>query len=160
MNSKYFDKRGEPITSIEWSYLFGDPKYKRVALHTIDRQYNIYETSDLECTQDDHGIISTVWLGIDHGYDGRLQIFETLVQTPASPSESMERYSTLEEATVGHQRFIDELLRNFHGRLINLNDINNAILIWTWGEDAIFIDKIPLGDNNENKKTKKDRSTD
>lgn len=55
--------------------------------------------------------ISTVWLGLDHSFgDGPPLIFETMV-FPSNgdlSEEDMDRYSTREEALVGHQRMVEK----------------------------------------------------
>lgn len=51
--------------------------------------------------------ISTIWLGIDHGgNDNRPLVFETMVFKPKSGGQECycDRYSTWEEAQLGHQR--------------------------------------------------------
>lgn len=51
-------------------------------------------------------VVSTVFLGIDHGYgDEPLQLFETMT----FPGEDQWRYSTWDEAEHGHAQVVDEL---------------------------------------------------
>ena len=87
-----YDRQGNPMTDVmEWGKLFEAPEYKRVA----------------ETTLSDGKWVSTVWLGLDHRYDGDGPplIFETMV----FPSHGkyveldMDRYSTEEEAITGHE---------------------------------------------------------
>ncbi len=54
--------------------------------------------------------ISTVWLGLNHRHcAGRPLIFETMVFAPDKGGNTcfeMARYSTLEEARLGHKAFV------------------------------------------------------
>jgi len=49
--------------------------------------------------------VSTVFLGLDHGWDGRLAVFETLVFGGKNDGD-MRRYSTYDEAKVGHEDMV------------------------------------------------------
>ena len=53
--------------------------------------------------------ISTVWLGLDHSYDGRKPLlFETMIfaDDEIGGDIYMDRYTTWEEAEAGHQKAI------------------------------------------------------
>jgi hypothetical protein len=52
--------------------------------------------------------VSTVWLGLDHnyGFNNRPLIFETMVFGPGDHSEDCLRYSTEEEARLGHKMIV------------------------------------------------------
>lgn len=59
--------------------------------------------------------ISTVWLGLDHGFpwmrNHRPLIYETMVFHEGDTMDThTERYSTLEEAFIGHARIVDTLI--------------------------------------------------
>ncbi|WP_104150985.1 hypothetical protein [Mycobacterium intracellulare] len=54
-------------------------------------------------------IVSTVWLGMNHAWDGGLAIFETMI-FGGDYSEYQMRYATEAEALAGHQRTVDDLL--------------------------------------------------
>jgi hypothetical protein len=86
---RYFDRNGQPMTTDQFADLFGDWNYKRVAKTKV---------GDAE--------VSTVWLGLDHGYEdtGPL-IFETLVFGGPLDDE-MERYATEAEALAGHEAMV------------------------------------------------------
>jgi len=72
--------------------LFEDNEYRRVA-------YYSNEAEDF--------IISTVWLGIPHGYGpSGPMIFETMVWKPDEDEETY-RYGTLAEALRSHERLCD-----------------------------------------------------
>jgi hypothetical protein len=89
----YYDRRGYPMSWREYVFLlttYGEG-YKRVAQTTFGRYW-----------------ISTVWLGLDHGYGrGAPVIFETMVFDLGADGHNFldhycERYCTLEEAFAGH----------------------------------------------------------
>lgn len=50
--------------------------------------------------------VSTVFLGIDHGYNGEVLLFETMI-FGGEHDHYQERYATWEEAEAGHQRAIE-----------------------------------------------------
>lgn len=53
--------------------------------------------------------ISTVFLGLDHSWtDDKILVFETMVFDGDLDGE-MERYSTYEEAKLGHQIIVDKV---------------------------------------------------
>ncbi len=89
-----YDKQGNPITSEEWGRILqDDPAYKRVAETTLPNKVRV----------------STVWLGLNHGWEpGEKLIFETMVFRDGS-SDECERYSTLEEALEGHERMVKKV---------------------------------------------------
>lgn len=92
--SGYYDKDGTPISDVmTWGLKLQDPEYKRVAKDTLD----------------DGRMVSTVWLGLDHGWgDGPPLIFETMVfsSKDSFDDQYMERYATEAEALAGHQRIV------------------------------------------------------
>jgi len=99
----YFDRKGQPIDMPAWGEKFGDREYQIVAQHWV-RGW----------------MISTVWLGIDHGFGRFLSrgapyvpiIFETMIFAPGDVTigadddldEYQERYATEEAAQAGHDR--------------------------------------------------------
>lgn len=91
--TNWYDRQGQPLDIEQANTLLGDPAYKRVALT------NVTSTSD-------PGIdyrVSTVWLGLDHNFDGSAPIlFETMVFRFDGADEYMQRYATEEEARTGH----------------------------------------------------------
>lgn len=92
MKSDYYNRQGKEITIDEWYKLFTE-EYKRIARDKIGE-------SD----------ISTVWLGLDHGWEDNSApvIFETLVFN--GPLDGvMEHYSTEEEAIKGHAAMIERV---------------------------------------------------
>jgi hypothetical protein len=90
MCSKFYDREGNPISLYQWALMFENDEAKRVART---------ELGDV--------VVSTVWLGLDHGWgdDDRPLIFETMVFEGKMDGEQM-RYSTEEEARTGHQAMV------------------------------------------------------
>lgn len=92
----YYAKNGDEITVEQWSKLFEDMEYRRVGIETLPNGR----------------WVSTVWLGIDHGWhpagsDNPILIFETMVFDGSSMmDEYVERYSTEEQALEGHTRTV------------------------------------------------------
>lgn len=98
----YFDRQGRPMGLLEWAQHIEDREYAVVAQHWV-RGW----------------MVSTVWLGIDHGFatmfGGGLHvpvIFETMVFPPGDEAgehgvmseEYCERYATEAAAQAGHDR--------------------------------------------------------
>lgn len=91
----YYDKKGKPITLMQWAQLTNDEAYRRISL-TADGEHRV----------------STVWLGLDHNWgSGKKQIFETMVFKQGSWSDlDCQRYSTLSEAKKGHRAMVKKWL--------------------------------------------------
>ena len=106
----YYDRDGEPITMAVWLAYFHRDDYKIIAKTNTGREE-----------------VSTVWLGLDHGFsldpEAPPIIFETMVFAlepyvsefwQAEMYEDLygiqERYSTEEQALAGHKRIADMLL--------------------------------------------------
>ncbi|MFH8483633.1 hypothetical protein [Streptomyces sp. NPDC018055] len=98
-STKWYNRDGEVIDTMAANRLLGDPDYKRVALTDIT-------------SADDPGIrhrVSTVWLGLDHGYSGGDPvIFETMVfrNGDTADEEWARRYSSEKEAREGHAEIV------------------------------------------------------
>lgn len=92
----YYNKKGEPMELMVYANHFEDPKYKIVKQEDVGDVW-----------------ISTVWLGLDHGFGGgKPIIFETMV-FPRKTGEvdygdelEQERYCTEEEALKGHKEMV------------------------------------------------------
>lgn len=54
--------------------------------------------------------VSTVFLGLDHGWGGRAQLFETMVFV-GDESQDCERYATWDEAEAGHARWVMQVFK-------------------------------------------------
>lgn len=97
----YYDRAGNPIKDVlEFAKLFTIPGYERVEKTTLS----------------DGTWILTVWLGIDHGLGmGAIKpiIFETMVSASAQDAHVLDsnRYSTEEEARLGHKRMVLKWIR-------------------------------------------------
>lgn len=83
MTVYYRDKEGKPLKVLEWSDLFEDMTYRIIAAEMIG---NIQ--------------VSTVWLGL---VDMCGNYFETAVFDENRKILEMVRYSSLEEAKLGHE---------------------------------------------------------
>jgi len=95
----YYNRAGEPIDVDEFARLLGIPDYRVVAKTVVgDRE------------------VSTVWLGVDHGFGHAPApiIFETLVFPEC---EDMWRYTTEQEARAGHDRVVAGLRGRGEGNL-------------------------------------------
>jgi len=91
--SFYYDKNGKPIDRSTWSEQL--EKYKAIA-HT---------------KLPDGKLISTIWLGLDHGHgEGPPLIFESMVFPEDGNMSELEcrRYSTYADAKAGHDELIDK----------------------------------------------------
>lgn len=92
--SMYYDREGKPISMYEWAEKFNDQSYKRIGYTELPWG----------------GRVSTVWLGLDHGFGevGPL-IFETMVFPKDSFSElDCQRYSTEDQARAGHDAMVEK----------------------------------------------------
>lgn len=116
--ARYFNRQGEPIPLEEWAKLSEDRKYKIVEQTTVGVYW-----------------ISTVWLGLDHGWgmtgrSAKPVIFESMVfeQYRDNPEaqglvklmdanyspwneKEMDRYETEDEARAGHARLVEKWSR-------------------------------------------------
>jgi hypothetical protein len=88
-----YDRNGNPITVEKLGLLFGNKGYCRV-----------------DFTEVGESRVSTVWLGMDHGYDeeGLPVIFETMVFN-GQHDNYCERYTAETEAKAGHKRIVEAL---------------------------------------------------
>jgi hypothetical protein len=85
----YFDREGKEISLDEFANLSEDRSYKIVKQEQIGEYF-----------------VSTVWLGIDHGFAGCLKIFETMIFHDELDCDYMERYATESEAFFGHKEAV------------------------------------------------------
>ena len=102
----YYDKYGRNISSEKWAKLFEDYEYKVIKRDTLSNGI----------------LISTVWLGLDHGFSGKKPIiFETMAfakkektikfgkqKVKIHNELEMDRYSTITEAKKGHKKMVDK----------------------------------------------------
>lgn len=90
----YYNRQGDLISADEWGKLFSDKSYKIIKKTTLP----------------DGTLVSTVWLGMEHGYGptGPI-IFETMVFDRPGADEGDEeqyRYATEEEALKHHHELV------------------------------------------------------
>ena len=76
-------------------------------------------------TIQDDVIVSTVFLGMDHGYGRKPILFETKVFFDGQPVGDCERYATWDEAVAGHKRLAVE---TFKARPILVLPVRPAVL--------------------------------
>lgn len=90
----YYDIDGSEITIEDFTALFMDPEYRRIAQTYVGQ-----------------ALVSTVWLGINHSWDdGRPLIFETMIFPGNTTGEELSwRYPTLERAIAGHHHQVEIL---------------------------------------------------
>jgi hypothetical protein len=94
MSGRYFARNGDEITLEQWSNLLGNREYK-----VVKQEYT-----------DKGTLVSTVWLGLDHGNpfveDPIPLFFETMVfsNTETWDDDYMDRYPSEESALEGHER--------------------------------------------------------
>jgi hypothetical protein len=92
MDLPYYDRNGEAIDAATWGMLHAQDTYRQVGSTTIGPY-----------------LISTVWLGIDHGF-GRQSgpvIFETMVfKGNEADDQYTERYTTIGAAERGHSNIV------------------------------------------------------
>lgn len=111
---EYHDRAGRPITLDEWSVKFENPEYKVVGWWS-NHGNNPKLNSNAEL------IVSTVWLGMNHAWDGGLAIFESMIFGGKYGQYQM-RYATEQEALDGHQRIVDDLQAGREPWFIALGD--------------------------------------
>ena len=97
----WYDKEGNPLTDIlEWARLREDPDYSIVKQEVVEQYW-----------------VSTIWLGLDHGFSlepaALPVIFETMVfPAPEHKGKRLaleydcQRYCTEEEALAGHEETV------------------------------------------------------
>lgn len=114
----HFNRKGEPIGLGDWSMLLEDPDYKIVKRSFVGR----------------FGI-STVWLGLDHGFGGRRELFEAMVcemfpdgNWTLRDDLGMWRYATEEEALSHHEELLSEISRQ-------CGDGETNVEPQLWGDD-------------------------
>ena len=97
----HFDREGKPIGLGDWAMLIEDESYKVVKRSFVGR----------------FGI-STVWLGLDHGFDGHPELFEAMACEMLPDGNwtlrddlGMWRYATEEEALEHHEQLLSEIAR-------------------------------------------------
>lgn len=118
----YYNRSGEPISMLEWAHLISVFDYK-VVEHTMVGPY----------------LVSTVWLGMNHNWMGDTPIiFETMVFDQSVEETSslggdheftfhpdmglQDRYSTEEQALVGHQYTVEKM----QGVIDTLNELGSG----------------------------------
>lgn len=93
-----------------------------VACPDVDTWARWYETADRQVALDELPtgiVVSTVFLGLDHGYGGAPLLFETMVfggrHSKDPYSEEVHRYTTWDEAVAGHWDVVVRILAAPYG---------------------------------------------
>jgi hypothetical protein len=122
---RYFDRQGFPIPGDQGAEWVGSAT-RNWAYRMQDRDYVVVAQDELP----DGAVLSTVWLGLDHGWLGRPLFFETMrfLEDPSGARKILEfpvpddaepvtqmRYSSEEEARAMHHAIL---------RLIRLREAN------------------------------------
>ncbi len=97
--SYYYDRQGNPLTLTEWANAFE----KGFDAKVVKQE-----------TLPNGRWVSTVWIGLDHRFgDGPPLIFESMVFRTKDSMEEVDsrRYSTEEEALVGHADLVERWSR-------------------------------------------------
>lgn len=106
--SEYYDRQGQPITMMEWAELMEE---KYAARRAGDNGWTKPEADPSRVGFDQVGDVkvSTVWLGLDHGWGGGPPlIFETMIFGGEHDQECY-RYSTQAEALASHRDIVRRL---------------------------------------------------
>jgi hypothetical protein len=99
---KFYDRAGKLISIDDYVRLHGIIEYRRVA------RSKVMDAAD----PTEHYDVSTVWLGLDHGFfTDRPVIFETMVFAAVEGANGFidracERYCTEKDATEGHRHMV------------------------------------------------------
>jgi hypothetical protein len=95
-SGKFYGFEGEPISWEEWLALLRDDDGVVVAVDTLDHNVEV----------------STVWLGLDHGFGqtARPLIYETVIYGGRLEGRGA-RYATREEALAGHAQAVEQARR-------------------------------------------------
>jgi hypothetical protein len=96
---RYFDRNGVPINIDTWGKLFENTEYQRLGHDHVG-----------------HYLVSTVWLGLDHGFESDTPvIFETMIFATQDAKDDDElnqvctRYTSESAALTGHQQTVQNL---------------------------------------------------
>jgi hypothetical protein len=106
----YYDWLGNEISSLEWAKLFSDNRH-------------------IGCDDVNGATVSTVYLGLDHGYDGPPLIFETMIFYPDGADQTF-RYSTEAEARQRHKEIVEFLQTSKIGEIWHIQDAEDPGSGW------------------------------
>jgi hypothetical protein len=119
--ANYYDRQGFPIPGDQGDEWVGSATRKWAAL-MVDRDYIVVAQDELP----DGSMLSTVWLGLDHGWFGPPLFFETMRFKNTAPDDSetwdfpnifgepgeeisQDRYPSEEEALAAHHEIVRRL---------------------------------------------------
>ena len=108
--SNWYDRDGKAVVTAKLGSKLWEKQMRKMEKKLSDRSYKVVKQ---DYTKNKKWWVSTVWLGIDHGWgDGPPQIFETMVfevkddVAQMGHDEQCERYATEKEALVGHNKVL------------------------------------------------------
>lgn len=86
--TKFFDRKGEKISTLEWAMKYEDFSYRQVARDNLPNGF----------------VISTIWVGFDFTEDHTVPplIFETMIKKPDGKRTHI-KYSEEQDAEYGHR---------------------------------------------------------
>lgn len=97
----FFDRRGHPMSLMDWGKAFSDPQYRLV-----------------KTTEVDGGAVITAWVGLDDDNDPPL-IFGTIVRKPNAENRDVSEYccetlsATESEALRVHERLLERVAQGW-----------------------------------------------
>lgn len=117
MSSRFFDRKGNPLTAQEADALLADPGYARLARHLV-RGWTV----------------STIWLGLDFNHadpDGPPRLFETRILAPSREESDrhpdlagyLARYPIEEAALAGHDSVLAYVTRELRAAQAEITDV-------------------------------------
>lgn len=116
----FFDRQGKPMTRDQYAEAkYESDEYRRIGLDTYPDLTDAIRAEDPLAATKSVVTVSTVWLGIDHGFgfvsagsDENYQpiIFETMIFSGDDMVDTQcTRYATESQAIEGHWRTINDL---------------------------------------------------
>lgn len=104
MQPLYYDRQGQPISLMTWARLLENWDYKRVRRTKLGHPRT--------------KVLSAVWLGLDHNFrdEGPPLLFETMLFGRDFRELGMWRWSTEEDARIGHMLIADLYQYNYRQR--------------------------------------------
>lgn len=70
--------------------------------YPIEKRADVFQNRWMISTQVNQYRVSTVFLSLDHGYGGVPLVYETMIFGPDGDECYQERYTTRDEARIGH----------------------------------------------------------
>lgn len=131
VKSSFYILRGHEV--VEADMLESAMFFENIGARTVRKTQVVATKSVEECE------VSTVFLGIDHGYteNGPPIVFETLV-FGGPMADSMRRYATWDEAVAGHEETVDLCRKALRGEQPD-EEMDKKFVRRTW-QDRVLND--------------------